>query len=97
MITSQSKPVLCIRIFTTSHCSIEQLPQGWFPFELRTISDNPDETLIQDGVMVDNEGSIAASRDILQDGINTGLIRSRHEGVLFSELDELYSEVRYVN
>ena len=97
MTVSQHKPTLCVRIFPASRCPIEQLPEGWFPFELRTVSDNPDETLIQDSVIIDNEGSMAADKDILQDGISIGLIRSRYEGILFSELDELYSEIRYLN
>ena len=97
MATNRYKPILYTRIFPTSRCPIEQLPEGWLPFELRTVSDNPDETLIQDSVIIDNEGSMAADRDILQDGISIGLIRSRYEGILFSELSELYSEIRYLN
>lgn len=95
--TIQDKPVLYIKIFPTSHCPLKEVPEGWYPFELRTASDNPDDTLIQDGVLIDNEGSMAASRDIMQDGIDAGISRTRHDGALDSELGILYSEVRCLN
>ena len=62
---------------------------GWFFFELRT-SDDTNDSIIEDHVWANNEGSLRATRDILADAISVGLISSRGEGVTYSDVYKMY-------
>lgn len=63
-----------------------------FYFELQT-GDRSTETLIKDRAIVNNEGSIEASRDILADAITAKLIPDRTWYVLWEDLEKLYDEI----
>lgn len=67
--------------------------EGKYYFELMTDCDNSRNTVIYDGVWCNNEGSMEADRDVLEDAISLGLIKSRKEGLYWNELHKIYKEV----
>lgn len=85
---------LTIKISGASRYKKEEQQQEMFYFELRTV--NSSESNIEDGVLINNEGSVEASRDILADALSIRLIQNRKEGVLMDELQEIYKEIRYI-
>lgn len=65
---------------------------GMYYFELRT-GDSNSETLIADRVVVNNEGSIEADRDILADAVAAGEIPDRTWNLPWEALEKLYENV----
>lgn len=72
-----------------SHYPEKETHPGWFFFELRTPDEGTD-SIIEDRVWFNNEGSLRADRDILADALTAGLISSRGEGVTYSDVYKMY-------
>lgn len=81
-----------IQVSGASRFAKEDRKPDKFYFELQT-GDRSTETLIKDRVIVNNEGSIEASRDILADAIAAKLISDRTWYVLWEDLEKLYDEI----
>lgn len=82
---------IVIELSGSSRYKEEEKKSGKFYFELRT--DLALETLIQDRVICNNEGSIESSRDIISDAIHADKIPSRDYGVNWSMLYEIYKNI----
>ena len=83
---------ITIHISGASRFQESEKKPGMHYFELRT-GDSSSETLIADRVVVNNEGSIEADRDILADAIAAGEIPDRTWNLPWEALEKLYENV----
>lgn len=83
---------ITIHISGASRFQEEDKKPGRYYFELRT-GDSSIETLIADRVVVNNEGSIEADRDILADAVAAGEIPDRTWNLPWEALEKLYEKV----
>lgn len=83
---------LTIHISGASRFQEADKKPGMYYFELRT-GDSSIETLIADRVVVNNEGSIEADRDILADAVAAGEIPDRTWNLPWEALEKLYEKV----
>lgn len=86
---------ITIHISGASRFQESEKRPGMYYFELRT-GDNSRETLIADRVVVNNEGSIEADRDILADTVAAGEIPDRTWDIPWESLENLYEKVTFL-